>query len=431
MRRRRSRRSAKATAASASTGRRAAQPLVAVLGQGACRTWQVTQLDWLIVAFAAILALLGFRQGFIVGVLSFGGFALGAFLGTRLGPLLLPQGSASPYAPAFGLVGALLGGRDPRERLRGGRLQAAPHADRCPGWGCSTARSARCSASALGARDRVDRRRRRGPDARRRRSCAPTSSARRSCASSTRCCRRPARSSTRSRGSTRCRRSPGPSPDVAPPAPARRARARRAGAPRTASCACSAPPAGWRSRAPAGWPRRTSSSPTRTSSPASRTRRCEVGGRGAEPAGAEPIAFDPTDDIAVLRVPGLGLPALRLAAEPAVGHRRARSSAIPRTGRSTSQAGRIGRTQTVLTAGRLRPGPGLAPADAAARPGAARATPAGRSSTPPGRVLTTVFAGTVGGRPRGGYGVANETVAPRALRRRGRGAGATGPCTAG
>ena len=27
-----------------------------------------------------------------------------------------------------------------------------------------------------------------------------------------------------------------------------------------------------------------------------------------------------------------------------------------------------------------------------------------------GRVLTTVFAGTVGGRPRGGYGVANETV---------------------
>ena len=58
----------------------------------------------------AVLAFFGFRQGFIVGVLSFGGFALGAFLGTRLGPLLLPQGSSSPYAPAFGLVGALLGG---------------------------------------------------------------------------------------------------------------------------------------------------------------------------------------------------------------------------------------------------------------------------------------------------------------------------------
>src|SRR5580700_4830829 len=74
------------------------------------RTLQMTQLDWIIVAFAAILASFGFRRGFIVGVLSFGGFALGAFLGTRLGPLLLPQGSASPYAPAFGLIGALLAG---------------------------------------------------------------------------------------------------------------------------------------------------------------------------------------------------------------------------------------------------------------------------------------------------------------------------------
>ena len=64
----------------------------------------------MIVAFALILAFFGFRQGFVVGVLSFGGFALGAFLGTRLGPLLLPKGSASPYAPAFGLLGALLGG---------------------------------------------------------------------------------------------------------------------------------------------------------------------------------------------------------------------------------------------------------------------------------------------------------------------------------
>ena len=77
---------------------------------GSGRTWRVTQLDWIIVAFAAILACFGFRRGFIVGVLSFAGFAIGAFLGTRLGPLLLPQGSASPYAPAFGLVGALLAG---------------------------------------------------------------------------------------------------------------------------------------------------------------------------------------------------------------------------------------------------------------------------------------------------------------------------------
>ena len=70
----------------------------------------MTGIDWLIVAFAAILAAFGFRRGFIVGVLSFGGFAVGAFIGTRLGPLLLPQGSSSPYAPAFGLFGAVLAG---------------------------------------------------------------------------------------------------------------------------------------------------------------------------------------------------------------------------------------------------------------------------------------------------------------------------------
>jgi uncharacterized membrane protein required for colicin V production len=71
---------------------------------------RVTQVDWIIVVFAAVLAFFGYRQGFIVGVLSFAGFVLGAFLGTRLGPLLLPQGASSPYAPAFGLIGALLGG---------------------------------------------------------------------------------------------------------------------------------------------------------------------------------------------------------------------------------------------------------------------------------------------------------------------------------
>ncbi|HXD53344.1 MAG TPA: CvpA family protein, partial [Solirubrobacteraceae bacterium] len=70
----------------------------------------VTGLDWLIVAFAAVLAFFGFRQGFLVGALSFAGFLAGAFLGTRLAPLVLPKGSASPYAPAFGLIGAVLGG---------------------------------------------------------------------------------------------------------------------------------------------------------------------------------------------------------------------------------------------------------------------------------------------------------------------------------
>lgn len=70
----------------------------------------VTGLDWLIVAFCALLAIFGYTQGFIVGVLSLAGFAAGALLGSRLGPLLLNGGSHSPYAALFGLVGALLVG---------------------------------------------------------------------------------------------------------------------------------------------------------------------------------------------------------------------------------------------------------------------------------------------------------------------------------
>jgi Trypsin-like peptidase domain/Colicin V production protein len=68
----------------------------------------VTALDWIIVAFTALMALWGYAQGLIVGGLSLAGFAAGAFIGSRLGPLLLSEGSRSPYAPLFALVGALM-----------------------------------------------------------------------------------------------------------------------------------------------------------------------------------------------------------------------------------------------------------------------------------------------------------------------------------
>jgi S1-C subfamily serine protease len=68
----------------------------------------VTGLDWLIIAFAVAMAFWGYQQGLIVGLLSLSGFAIGAFLGSRLGPALLPDGSHSPYAPATALAGALL-----------------------------------------------------------------------------------------------------------------------------------------------------------------------------------------------------------------------------------------------------------------------------------------------------------------------------------
>jgi hypothetical protein len=68
----------------------------------------VTALDWIIVVFTGLMAIWGYSQGLIVGALSLLGFAGGALLGSRLGPLLLEEGSQSPYAPLFALVGALL-----------------------------------------------------------------------------------------------------------------------------------------------------------------------------------------------------------------------------------------------------------------------------------------------------------------------------------
>ena len=67
-------------------------------------------LDWAILAFTFALALWGYRQGLIVGALTLVGFAIGAFVGSRVGPLLLSKGADSPYAPLCGALGALLAG---------------------------------------------------------------------------------------------------------------------------------------------------------------------------------------------------------------------------------------------------------------------------------------------------------------------------------
>ncbi len=68
----------------------------------------MTVLDWAIVAFTIAFAMWGYRQGLIVGLLTLFGFAAGALAGSRLGPLLLSEGARSPYAPLFAALGALL-----------------------------------------------------------------------------------------------------------------------------------------------------------------------------------------------------------------------------------------------------------------------------------------------------------------------------------
>lgn len=70
----------------------------------------LTGLDWIIVAFTVLMAVWGYSQGLIAGAFSLAGFAAGAFVGSRVGPLFLEEGSRSVYAPLFALIGALMFG---------------------------------------------------------------------------------------------------------------------------------------------------------------------------------------------------------------------------------------------------------------------------------------------------------------------------------
>ncbi|HEY5143492.1 MAG TPA: MarP family serine protease [Solirubrobacteraceae bacterium] len=67
----------------------------------------MTTLDWIIVVLAVFAALQGVFRGFLVGGLTLAGFAAGAFAGSRIAAALAHGGSASPYAPLFALGGAV------------------------------------------------------------------------------------------------------------------------------------------------------------------------------------------------------------------------------------------------------------------------------------------------------------------------------------
>ncbi|HYM45592.1 MAG TPA: MarP family serine protease [Solirubrobacteraceae bacterium] len=384
----------------------------------------MSTLDWIIVAFAALLAMFGFWRGFIVGALSFAGFVLGAFLGTRLGPLLLPRGSASPYAPAFGLIGALLAGAILATGLEGIGLRLR-RALVVPGLGLLDGLLGAVLGAALGlgivwivAAVAAQ-----APGNRQLRADIQRSAVLRELN------RLLPPSGPILNALSRLDPLPqlaGPSPDVAAPLPAiGRApgvQAASRGVVRVLGTACGLAIEG------SGWVAREDEIVTNAHVVAGeQDTTVEVGGRPPQ-LDAEAIAFDPRNDIAVLRVPGLGdVPPLSFVREPASG----RAGAIlgyPGNGPYDVQPGRIGRTQTVLTDDAYGRGPVsrlLTPLRGLVRPG----NSGGPLVDVYGNVLTTVFAGTVGGGPAGGYGVANATVA-RVLAEAGSAAVGTGPCAA-
>jgi S1-C subfamily serine protease len=365
----------------------------------------VTGLDWIIVAFAAILAAFGFRRGFIVGVLSFAGFALGAFLGTRLAPLLLSQGSSSPYAPAFGLFGALLAGTILAGGARGIGFRVR-RALLLPGIGAldGLLGAVLGIALALGVVWIVAAVLAQAPSETRLREDIQRSAI----LGELNALLPP--SGPILNALARLDPLPsiaGPSPDVPPP-PARIAHApgvRRASASvvRVLGTACGLAIEG------SGWVAASGEVVTNAHVVAGeRDTTVEPGGR-APTFPARVLAYDPRDDVAVLGVPGLDEPALELAADPPSGEAGA-ILGYPENGPFDARSARIGRTQTVLTDDAYGDGPVhrlLTPLRGLVRPGNSGGPLVDGSA----RVLTTVFAGTVGGGPHGGYGVANSTVA--------------------
>lgn len=367
----------------------------------------MTGLDWLIAAFAALLALFGFRQGFIVGVLSFGGFALGAFIGTRVGPLLLPQGASSPYAPAFGLIGALLAGAILASGLEGVGWRLRRGTAMLPGVSLIDGALGALLSAAIGlgivwilaavaaqvpaqTQLRADIQHSQilqalnellppsGPVLNALARLDPLPSI------------------------------PGRLPSLVAPPPPKVAsepgvRAASRSVVRVLGTACGLAIEG------SGWVARPEEIVTNAHVVAGESdTTVEIGGEG--PAlDAQAIAFDPTNDIAVLRVPGLRLHALVLAGNPPEGTAGA-ILGYPENGPLAVRSARIGQTAKVVTQDAYGRGPVtrlLTPLRGIVRPG----NSGGPLVDPAGEVLTTVFAGTTGAGPAGGYGVANSTVA--------------------
>jgi S1-C subfamily serine protease len=141
---------------------------------------------------------------------------------------------------------------------------------------------------------------------------------------------------------------------------------------------------------------------------------------------ASAVHYDPHNDLAILRVDELGLPALKLAPQVASGTAGA-VLGYPENGPFTISAARVGSTGRVISEDSY----GRGPVERTMTPFRGQVQ-SGNSGGPVvdagGRVLTTVFAAETGQGRQGGLGVPDEIVR-EALQGSLRPTG-TGPCSA-
>jgi S1-C subfamily serine protease len=364
----------------------------------------MTGIDWLIVAFTAILALYGYLQGFIVGALSLTGFGIGAFIGTRVGPLLLPDGSHSQYAPLFGLLGALLAGGVLASGLEGIGLRARSVL-RLPGFRAidGLLGAALTACVGLGIAWIVG--------------AVALESA------SSPSLRTSLQSSKILRGLDELLPPSGPIlnalaridplPSVTGPAAnvptptrgvlaSRGVRSARASVVRVLGTACGVGIEG------SGWVAASGLVVTNAHVVAGESNTVvQIAGEPPDMR-AVVVDFDSHDDVAVLRVPGLTAPPLRLSA----GAQSGRAAAIlgyPEDGPFAAVPGRLGSTATVRTEDAYGQGPvtrSIASLRGVVRPG----NSGGPMVDSAGRVLATVFAAITSGNEPGGFAIPNSLV---------------------
>jgi S1-C subfamily serine protease len=365
----------------------------------------VTTIDWIIIAFALLLALYGYMQGFIISVLSLAGFAVGAVLGTRLGPLLLPDGASSPYAPVFGLAGALLAGAilatglegigfSIRRRMPGG--QALTVVDglfgaaltACLALGIAWIAGA-VALQTPGARD-LRRDIQKSAILSELNAILPPSG--------------PVLNAL-----ARFDPSPevdGPEADVKAPRGSilrdRDVREARKSVVRVLGTACGLGIQG------SGWVAAPGVVVTNAHVVAGEEDTVVQEGFDGPKHDAVPIAYDPKNDIAVLRVDSLGLPALKLSGSPTSG-RAAAILGYPENGPYDPKPGRLGETRTVVTQDAYGNGP-VQRSITSLRGRVRSGNSGGPMVDGRGEVVTTVFAALRNSPRPGGFGVPNDIV---------------------